>query len=231
MKYLRSARSRGHANFGWLNSKHSFSFGQYHDPAHMGFGSLRVINDDQVKAGRGFDTHPHANMEIMTYVTHGALEHRDSMGKASIIKPGDLQVMSAGTGVSHSEFNASQTDPVHFLQIWVVPEAQGLKPSYDQRHFDDMDGKLRLLASRAGRDGSLTVHQDIDLYASRLGANETANLTLRDGRGVWVQLIKGELLVNDQAMKSGDGLALAEETHVAISAAQDAEFLLFDLAL
>jgi redox-sensitive bicupin YhaK (pirin superfamily) len=170
-------------------------------------------------------------MEIMTYVTHGALEHRDSMGKASFIKPGDLQVMSAGTGVSHSEFNASQTDPVHFLQIWVLPEAQGLKPSYDQRHFDDMDGKLRLLASRAGRDGSLTVHQDIDLYASRLGANETANLTLRDGRGVWVQLIKGELLVNDQAMKSGDGLALAEETHVAISAAQDAEFLLFDLAL
>lgn len=231
MKYLRSAQSRGRAEFGWLTSQHSFSFGQYHDPQHMGFGPLRVINDDQVAAGRGFDTHPHANMEILTYVTKGALEHRDSMGESSIIRPGDLQVMSAGTGVTHSEFNASKTDPVHFLQIWVLPDTQGLAPGYGQRHFEPQGGQLQLMASQNGRDGSLVVHQNVDLYAGHLGQGESTGLPLRSGRGAWIQMVKGAVVVDDQPMTAGDGLAIAEDPEVNITASQDAEFLLFDLAL
>ncbi|WP_299922664.1 pirin family protein [uncultured Pelagimonas sp.] len=230
MYQIRHADDRGLADFGWLKSRHSFSFGQYYDRNHMGFGPLRVINDDRVAAARGFDTHPHDNMEILTWVVSGALEHRDSMGESSIIRPGDLQRMSAGTGVTHSEFNASQTDPVHFLQIWISPEAQGLKPSYEQRHFDDLDGNFRLIAARDGRDGALTVHRDVDLYAGQLDAGQNVQLPLRDGRGMWLQMISGQVTAHGQKLTTGDGLALIKEPELTLTADEDAAFLLFDLA-
>ncbi len=230
MYQIRHADDRGRADFGWLQSRHSFSFGQYYDRDHMGFGPLRVINDDRVAAGGGFGTHPHDNMEILTWVVSGALEHRDSMGESSIIHPGDLQRMSAGTGITHSEFNASQTDPVHFLQIWILPEAQGLAPSYEQRHFDDLEGQMRLIAARDGRDGALTLNSDVDLYAGHLDAGQIMQLPLRDGRGVWLQMISGKVTAHGQNLTTGDGLALIREPELTLTADEEAAFLLFDLA-
>ena len=231
MQYHRPSAARGHADHGWLSSRHTFSFANYYDPKHMQFGLLRVINEDHVKAGRGFDAHPHRDMEIISYVVDGALEHRDSMGEISIIRKGDVQRMSAGTGVVHSEYNASKTDAVHFLQIWIMPEQQGLKPGYAQQHFTDLDGALRLVASRDGRDGAISINADVDLYASRLAAGESTALPLRAGRGAWLQVIDGEVTANAQVLAAGDGLALADERSVDIAAGVQSEFILFDLPL
>ena len=187
---LRPAQARGTANFGWLDSRHTFSFGQYYDPSHMGFADLRVINEDKVVAGEGFPTHGHRDMEIVSYVLEGALEHKDSIGTCSVIRPGDLQRMSAGTGIRHSEYNASKTDPVHFLQIWIMPAAKGLEPGYEQTHFtrEDKLNQLRLIGSQDGRDGSVTIHQDVNLYATVLESDATVSLSLQPGKAVWVQI-------------------------------------------
>jgi quercetin 2,3-dioxygenase len=233
MLMLRPANDRGHADFGWLDSRHTFSFGRYFDAAHMGFGPIRVINDDRVAGGGGFPSHPHDNMEIITYVLDGALRHEDSLGTGSVIRPGDVQRMSAGTGIVHSEFNASATDPVHFLQIWIVPEQRGLAPGYQQSSFgtDVSNGKLTLIGSRDGRDGSLTIHQDVALHAGRFATGTVAALDLRPGRQAWVQVARGELDVNGIRVSAGDGLAIADTKHVAITAASDdAEVLVFDVA-
>ncbi|MFY0610602.1 MAG: pirin family protein [Hyphomicrobiaceae bacterium] len=228
---LRLAEERGGANLGWLDSKHSFSFGHYFDPNHIGFGPLRVINEDRVAPGGGFPTHPHSDMEIISYVLDGALEHRDSLGTGSVIKPGDIQRMSAGAGVRHSEYNASKTAPVHFLQIWIVPERDGLEPSYEQKtfSFEDKCGVLRLIGSRDGRDGSIVIHQDVNLYASVLLQGESVRYDVKEGRGTWVQVTAGQLTVNGVDVKAGDGLSRAEAGQLQISAGEQAEFLLFDL--
>lgn len=233
MQTLRPSDARGKANFGWLDSRHSFSFGQYRDPEHMGFGPLRVINEDRVAPGAGFDTHGHADMEILSVVLDGALEHKDSMGEAAVIRPGDVQRMSAGTGVRHSEYNASQADPVHFLQIWIIPERNGLRPSYEQARIplSDREGRLRLLGSRQGRDGSITIHRDVDLYGSLLAAGARLVHPIEAGRGVWIQMIRGTVDANGARLSAGDGMAITDEAEVALEAASDAEFLLFDLAL
>jgi hypothetical protein len=232
MMQLRPSEARGHANFGWLDSRHTFSFGHYHDPAHMGFGPLRVINEDRVAPAAGFDTHGHADMEIISYVLDGALEHKDSLGTGSVIRPGDVQRMSAGTGVRHSEFNASKTDPVHFLQIWVIPERKGLEPSYDQRHFPEEERRnaLKLVASGTPRDGALKVHQDADIHASLLDAGQVLTFSPQAGRRQWLQLAAGELVVNGEQLRRGDGLAIADEREVRIEALDASEFLLFDMA-
>ena len=229
---LRLAEDRGAANLGWLDSKHSFSFGHYLDPNHLGFGPLRVINEDRVAAGGGFPTHPHADMEIISYVLEGALEHKDSIGTGSVIRPGDVQRMSAGTGIRHSEYNASKTDPVHFLQIWIVPEQDGLAPTYEQKAFSDDEkrGKLRLIGSRDGRDGSVTIHRDVDLYATLLTDGEAVAHDLADGRGAWLQVARGSVKVNGAALKAGDGLSVTEPGNISILGVDDAEVLLFDLA-
>ena len=228
----RRAEERGKANFGWLDSKHSFSFGHYHDPDHLGFGPLRVINEDRVAPGGGFPTHPHADMEIISYVLDGALEHKDSIGTGSIIRPGDVQRMTAGTGVRHSEFNASQTEPVHFLQIWIVPERDGIEPSYEQKTFADAQkrGQLRLIGSRDGRDGSITIHRDVDLFASVLGDGESVTHELAAGRGAWLQVARGTVTVNGEALKAGDGVSLTKPGRLTIAGTSEAEILLFDLA-
>ncbi len=230
---VRPAGERGHADHGWLDSNHTFSFADYHDPKHMGFRALRVINEDRVAPGRGFGAHPHRDMEIVSYVIDGALEHKDSMGTGSIIRPGDVQRMTAGTGVVHSEFNASKSDLVHFLQIWILPEAQRLPPGYEQKSFtnDDKKGRLRLVASRDGRDGSVTVHQDMSLYAAVLDAGEKAELAIPSGRHVWVQVVRGEALsVNGKTLGAGDGVALSQEARLEIRATSPSELLVFDLA-
>jgi len=231
MNTLRLSEHRGHANFGWLDTRHSFSFGHYHDPAHMGFGTLRVINEDVVEPGAGFDTHGHRDMEIVTYVLNGALAHQDSLGNGSVIRPGEVQRMSAGTGIRHSEFNASQTDKVKLLQIWILPEQKGLTPGYEQKSLplEDRRGGLRLLGSRDGRDGTVTIHQDADLYGGLLDASGKTSFTLRPGRKAWVQVARGGIVVNGQALQDGDGLGITEAGDIAITAATDAEFLLFDL--
>jgi redox-sensitive bicupin YhaK (pirin superfamily) len=228
---LRKSDERGKANFGWLDSRHSFSFGPYHDPAHMGFGPLRVINEDKVAPGGGFPTHPHSNMEIISYVLEGALEHKDSIGTGSVIRPGDLQRMTAGSGVRHSEFNASKTDPVHFLQIWVIPETQGLKPSYEQKSFsvEEKRGKLRLVGSRDGRENSVTIHQDVDLYATVLKAGEAVSHTIADERGAWVQVVRGAAILNGTRLDAGDGVAVSRSGTLALEGAGDTEVLLFDM--
>ena len=232
---LRRSEERGKANFGWLDSRHSFSFGHYHDPAHMGFGPLRVINEDKVAPGGGFPTHPHSNMEIISYVLEGALEHKDSIGTGSVIRPGDVQCMTAGSGVRHSEFNASKTDPVHFLQIWVIPEKQGLKPSYEQKSFsvEDKRGRLRLIGSRDGRENSVTIHQDVDLYATVLKAGEAVTHTIADGRGAWVQVVRGAATLNDTRLDAGDGVAVGRSGTLTLEGplegASDTEVLLFDM--
>jgi redox-sensitive bicupin YhaK (pirin superfamily) len=227
----RKASERGHADFGWLDSHHSFSFGQYYDPSHMGFGALRVINDDRVAGGGGFDTHGHKDMEILSYVLEGGLAHRDSLGSGSVIRPGDVQLMSAGTGVRHSEFNASEHDPVHFLQIWIIPDKQGLQPSYAEQHFPEAErrNRLRLIASSDGRDGSLKIRQDAAVHASVLEAGASLSHVLKPGRRYWLQVAAGALAVNGHALVEGDGLALVKEETLAITARTQSEFLLFDL--
>ena len=233
MLRIRRAEERGRTDFGWLDSRHSFSFGHYYDPAHMGFGPLRVINDDRVTPGAGFPTHPHGDMEIISYVLDGALAHKDSLGTGSVIRPGDVQRMTAGTGIRHSEFNASKTEPVHFLQIWIVPEAEGLAPSYEQKSYpaEDKRGTLRLVASRDGREGSVTVHRDVDLYATLLGEGDRTRHTFRPGRAGWLQVARGTATVNDVQLYPGDGVAIEAIEDVAITGASaDTEVLLFDMA-
>ena len=227
----KSRRPR-HAQHGWLESRHTFSFADYYDRAHMGFRTLRVINEDRVQGGRGFGTHPHRDMEILSYVLDGALEHRDSMGTGSVIRPGDVQRMSAGTGVAHSEFNASKDETVHFLQIWLLPHKLGLPPGYEQKTFsvDDKRGRLRLVASPDGRDGSVTVQTDALLYAGVFAEGDRAEHPLASGRGAWVQVARGHVRVNGEALSAGDGAALTDEPSVVIEGTSDAEVLVFDLA-
>jgi quercetin 2,3-dioxygenase len=228
----RPAGERGRADHGWLDSRHTFSFADYRDERHMGFRALRVINEDRVQPGRGFGTHGHRDMEIISYVLEGALGHRDSMGTGSTITPGDVQRMSAGTGVRHSEMNASATEPVHFLQIWIIPEQQGLAPGYEQKRFENAERahRLKLIAARDGRDGAITIHQDVDLYASVLGEGERVTLPLRAGRHAWIQVARGTVAVNGERLDQGDGAAVSEETSLDIAGLTEAEFLLFDLA-
>ncbi len=226
----RPSQERGRANFGWLDSRHSFSFGQYFDPAHMGFGPLRVINEDRVKPGAGFDTHGHRDMEILSYVLEGALEHKDSIGTGSVIRPGELQRMSAGSGIQHSEFNASPRSPVHFLQIWIMPDRKGLTPSYEQKAFPLEDkARLHLVASRQRREGSLTLHQDVDLYAGRLEAGSRRSHGLRPGRLGWLQVAAGSVDLNGIRLETGDGAAIKAEPRLTVTAETDAEILLFDM--
>jgi quercetin 2,3-dioxygenase len=229
---VRRANERGHANHGWLDSHHTFSFADYYDASHMGFRGLRVINEDRVEPGRGFGTHGHRDMEIISYVLEGALEHRDSIGTGSVIRPGEVQRMSAGSGVRHSEMNGSKTEPVHFLQIWILPEKAGIDPSYEQRAFSDEErrGKLRLVAARGGEAGSVTVHADMKLYAGNFDAGESAELELARGRHAWVHVARGQARVNGQLLEAGDAVALSEEPAVRVEAGKGAEVLVFDLA-
>jgi redox-sensitive bicupin YhaK (pirin superfamily) len=229
---VRKAKDRGHVDHGWLDTSHTFSFASYFDPEHMGFGDLRVINDDRVAPRRGFGAHSHADMEIVTYVLDGALQHKDSMGNGSVIRPGDVQRMSAGTGVTHSEFNASDDAWVHLLQIWILPEREGLEPSYEQKHFplDERRGRLRLVASRDAREGSVRVHQDADLNAGVLGDGDAATHALRPGRRAWVQVARGSVRLNDVPLDAGDGAAVRDVKALELRDAKDAEVLLFDLA-
>jgi len=229
---LRRSEDRGRTKLGWLDSRHTFSFGDYYDPNHMGFGDLRVINEDRVAAAAGFPTHSHRDMEIITYVLEGALAHKDSTGTSSVIRVGDVQRMSAGTGISHSEYNASQTEPVHFLQIWIAPDGTGLAPGYEQRAFalDEHGGKWILVASKDGRDGSVTVHQDVDLWAARFGHGEPLRARVQPGRKVWTQVARGTVWVNGATLKPGDGAALIEEEVLEIEALEASELLLFDLS-
>lgn len=228
---VRKSNERGATNFGWLDSKHTFSFGHYYDPQNMGFSKLRVINEDVVKGGAGFGTHPHDNMEIISYVLDGALAHKDSLGTGSVIRPGDVQRMSAGTGIAHSEFNASEKNPVHFLQIWVLPEQRGLEPSYEQKSFpvEERKGRLQLVGARDGRDGALTIHQDLDLFVANLDKGNEVSHALRPSRKAWVQVTRGAVTVNGTAVAQGDGAALTDEAEVRIAANDNAEVLLFDL--
>jgi quercetin 2,3-dioxygenase len=225
---LRRSNERGHFDHGWLNTYHTFSFADYHDPVQMGFRSLRVINEDRVQPGQGFGTHPHRDMEIITYVLSGALAHTDSAGGEGVLHPGEVQHMTAGSGIRHSEFNASQTEPVHFLQIWLLPEKSGLKPGYEQRRFDIDD--LRLVASHDGRDGSMRVHQDVDLYAARLKTGQTVSHALPPKRYGWLQVVRGAITVNGTELQAGDGAGIRDEPRLEMRAAEAAEFLLFDLA-
>jgi len=232
MVTLRPAEERGHADHGWLSTYHTFSFSDYYDPAHNGFRSLRVINEDRVKPGQGFGTHPHRDMEIISYVLEGALEHRDSMGNGSIIRPGDVQRMSAGTGVTHSEFNSSGTELVHFLQIWLVPAARGITPSYEQKSFPrlETEGRLKLVASPDGHDRSVTIHTDARLYCGRFEQGVTGELGLAKGRHAWVQLARGRALINGSELQAGDGAALSDVGLVRIEGVHASELLVFDLA-
>ncbi len=229
---LRRSQERGHANFGWLDSYHSFSFGNYYDPDHMGFRALRVINQDVIAPGGGFPTHPHRDMEIITYVLDGAVEHKDSLGTGSIIRPGEIQRMTAGTGIRHSEFNPSLTDPLHLLQIWILPEAADLAPSYEQKATDlaAYSGQLRLIASRDGRDGSVIVHQDVNLYGAQLRPQDQVTFELKPGRAAWIQVARGQVIVQDRPLESGDAAAVEHLDQITLTASSDAEILLFDLA-
>ena len=229
---IRKSAERGYFDFGWLKTYHTFSFDRYFDRAHMSFRSLRVINEDHVEPGHGFPTHSHRDMEIITYILEGALEHKDSMGTGSVIRPGDLQRMTAGTGVSHSEHNPSDNEPVHLLQIWILPEREGLEPSYEQISFtrDELRGQLRLIASSSGRDGSVTIHQDARLYGTILELNESVTLALEPDRHAWVQVARGALKLNDNYLKQGDGAAVSNESSVTLVGTEPTEALLFDLA-
>jgi redox-sensitive bicupin YhaK (pirin superfamily) len=228
---LRKSTERGHANHGWLDSYHSFSFADYHDPRHMGYASLRVINEDVVQPGEGFGTHGHRDMEIITYILEGALEHKDSMGNGSVIRPGDVQRMSAGRGVQHSEFNASRQDLVHLLQIWILPDVAGIEPGYEEKHFDTASrrGRLRLIAARDGREGSVNIHQDASVYAALLDGEERATHTMTAGRRAYVHIARGSVTVNGNALNAGDAVKISEEAAVTLENGKDAEVLLFDL--
>ena len=230
MLRLRRSDERGHARHGWLDSRHTFSFADYHDPRHMGFRDLRVINEDRVEPSRGFAPHSHRDMEIVSYVLAGALAHEDSLGNGSVIRPGDVQRMSAGTGITHGEQNPSASEPVHFFQIWILPERDGLAPSYEQKHFpaEERRGRLRLVASRDGREGSIRIHQDVDLFATLLGVRDALEHALRPGRHAWLQVARGRCTLNGVALEAGDGVAVSEETSLRL-AGGDAELLLFDL--
>lgn len=228
----RPAAERGHFNHGWLDTSHTFAFAGYHDPEHMGFRTLRVINEDRVQGGKGFGAHSHSDMEIVTYVLEGALAHSDSMGNRSTIVPGDVQRMTAGTGVTHSEFNPRPQEPVHFLQIWILPDRRGLAPGYEQKAIPEAEerGALRLVASRDGRDGSVTIHQDVDLYASRLLPGERVKHAVASGRHAWLQVVTGRIELNGTALGAGDGAAVSRESALEMVAVEPAHFLLFDLA-
>jgi redox-sensitive bicupin YhaK (pirin superfamily) len=232
MNEVRPGNARGYADHGWLKSFHSFSFADYFDPEHVEFGALRVINEDRVAPGQGFPTHSHRDMEIITYVLQGALEHRDSTGNGSVIRPGDVQRMSAGTGISHSEYNHSQTMPVHFLQIWIQPEERGLAPGYEQRSFapEQLRGQWRLIAARDGREGAVVVRQDVDVLAARLEPGEQIAYRLRPGRHAWVQVASGGATLNGMALEEGDGAAVSEVAALDLMAVDGSEVLLFDLA-
>jgi len=231
MLSIRHAEERGRANLGWLDSRHTFSFGNYYDPKFMGFGPLRVINEDRVQPAQGFGTHGHEDMEIISYVLEGALKHKDSMGNGSVIRPGDVQRMSAGTGVRHSEFNASDRDLVHFLQIWILPENNGLQPSYEQKAFssDEKHGRLRLVGSRDGREGSVTIHRDVDLYATVLNEGEAIVHELADGRRGWVQMARGSATLNEMQLYPGDGVAINGPLRLQLTGTSESEILLFDM--
>ncbi len=232
MIVVRDGDTRGHTKLGWLDSRHSFSFGDYHDPSHMGFGALRVINDDRVIPGAGFGEHGHRDMEIVTVVLEGALEHRDSLGNGSVIRPGDVQRMSAGTGILHSEFNPSKEDAVHFLQIWIMPEAAGLAPGYEQRNFEpeDRKGRLRLVADRHGTDKAVAVHQDVKLYLGSLAEGDRVVHELDAGRRAWLHVATGLVQLNGDELRAGDGAAITGESSITLETGHQAELLLFDLA-
>jgi redox-sensitive bicupin YhaK (pirin superfamily) len=232
MMKLRRALDRGHANHGWLNSWHSFSFAEYHDPEHIQFRALRVINDDTVEPGRGFGTHGHRDMEIVSYVLDGSLAHKDNMGNGSVIRPGNVQRMSAGTGVLHSEFNPSQTEKVHFLQIWFLPNASGIDPSYEEKYFSDEEkrGRLRLIASHDGADSSVTIHSDAKMFAGLLDGNERVEHSIASDRYIYVQVARGEVSLNSVSLQVGDGAMLASEERVILDQGRNAEVLVFELA-
>lgn len=229
---LRKSHDRGHADHGWLRTYHTFSFGDYYDPAHMHFRSLRVMNEDFVSPGKGFPTHPHRDMEIVTYVLEGELEHRDSMGNGEVIHAGEFQRMTAGTGVTHSEFNPSATQSVHLYQIWLFPGQQGLEPSYEQRRFDESEvGRgFRLVASPDAAEGSLVIHQDARIYLAKIPVGETRSHGIAPGRHAWLQVLRGEILAGDHTLVAGDGAAVSDELAVIIRATSDAEVMLFNLA-
>ena len=232
MLEIRKSADRGTANLGWLYSRHTFSFGDYYDPKHMGFGVLRVINEDRVSPGQGFGTHGHRDMEIISYVLEGALEHKDSIGTGSVIRPGEVQVMSAGTGIRHSEFNHSKSEPVHFIQIWIVPDREGIAPRYDQKQFPDHEkrGRLRLIGSSDGRDGSIMIHQDVQLLAALLNAGEQVTHALATGHRAWLQVARGAVRVNVHDLDTGDGVAVHDEAALTVTARTNgAEILVFDL--
>ena len=227
---LRKADERGHAHFDWLNTWYTFSFADYHDSDHMGFRALRVINDDTIAGGGGFGTHPHRDMEIITYVLSGALEHKDSIGNGRVIRPGEVQYMAAGTGVTHSEFNPSPTEPVHLLQIWILPERKAVKPAYAERSFARAaSGKLHLAASKSGRDGSIPINQDTDVLLGKLGAGQKISHTLKPGRHGWLQVAEGTVDLNGRPLKAGDGAAISDEGKLVLAAAGPAQVILFDL--
>lgn len=230
MIYIRKAQSRGHADFGWLNSYHTFSFGQYFDPAFNGFSVLRVINDDRVAPGQGFGTHAHDNMEIISYVLDGSLEHKDSMGNGSVIHPGEVQRLSAGSGITHSEFNGSKTEPVHFLQMWIIPDSKNVEPSYAQIDFNELmdSSDFVLAASKEGIEGSISIHQDAKMYLSRL-PKAKGDLAVDESRQQWVHLACGTVTLNGKALSAGDGAAIKQESSLQFSDAQNAELVIFDL--
>ena len=227
---VRPKDERGVANFGWLDSRHTFSFGHYYDPRHMGFASLRVINEDKVIPAKGFGTHGHQDMEIISYVLSGELAHKDSMGNGSVLRPGDVQRMSAGTGVRHSEFNASDLNPVHFLQIWIQPEQRGLQPSYEEKHFDRESKGLTLIGSQDGRNNSVTIHQDVDLYLASLNQSDRLTYQIDADRAVWLQVTKGEVKLNQKLLQAGDGAAITDEKVAIAGNSSEGEILLFDMA-
>jgi redox-sensitive bicupin YhaK (pirin superfamily) len=228
----RPAEKRGHANHGWLDTYHTFSFAHYYDPDHMGFATLRVINDDIIAPGAGFGTHPHDNMEIVTYVIDGALEHRDSMGSGSVLHPGDVQRMSAGTGITHSEFNHNKDKSLRLIQIWIQPTERGIEPSYEERNYpyEDKRGRLRALVAPDGRDGAMRIQQDAAIFASVLGDDDRVEHSIEPGHSVWIQMVRGDITVNGVLLSHGDGAAITDETNITIKGAgEEAEFLLFDL--
>jgi len=231
MLQIRKSNERGHANHGWLNTYHTFSFSTYHDPKHMGFRSLRVMNEDWVAPGQGFGTHPHQDMEIVTYVLEGALEHKDSMGNGEVLRPGEFQRMSAGTGITHSEFNPSDTEPVHLYQIWLFPDQKGLKPSYEQKRFPESErhNRLRLVASPTAEDGSLQIHQNARIYLGQLDQGSRILQQFASGRHGWLQVLRGSVSVNGHSLQTSDGAAVSDESELAIQATENAEIMLFDL--